>query len=68
MSTFRFLGEEVRKAAFALVNLTEGVNYWDADAEYARRVGVSLDFAAGLLYFPLSLHTLPFHTSSRKRE
>ena len=34
-SPLRFtLGGEVRKAAYALRNLSDGVNYWEGDAEY----------------------------------
>lgn len=47
-SPLRFtLGGEVRKAAYSLRNLSEGINYWDRDSEYFDR---QLAGAEGLLF------------------
>ncbi|KAJ8602978.1 hypothetical protein CTAYLR_001485 [Chrysophaeum taylorii] len=47
-SPLRFtLGGEVRKAAYSLRNLLDGINYWDRDAEYFDR---QLAGANGLLF------------------
>mmetsp|Transcript_5602 Transcript_5602/g.7931 ORF Transcript_5602/g.7931 Transcript_5602/m.7931 type:complete len:486 (-) Transcript_5602:1891-3348(-) len=47
-SPLRFtLGGEVRKAAYALRNLTDGVNFWEGDAEYFDR---QLAGAEGIMF------------------
>ncbi|KAJ8602092.1 hypothetical protein CTAYLR_001647 [Chrysophaeum taylorii] len=45
------LGHEVRKATYALANLTAGVNYWDGDAEFVHR---ALSGAVGLLFVTMA--------------
>mmetsp|Transcript_5589 Transcript_5589/g.16456 ORF Transcript_5589/g.16456 Transcript_5589/m.16456 type:complete len:437 (-) Transcript_5589:56-1366(-) len=51
-SPLRFtLGGEVRKAGYALRNLTTGVNYWERDAEY---FDAQLQGARGLLFLTVA--------------
>ena len=51
-SPLRFtLGGEVRKAGYALKNMSDGINFWDGDAEY---FDAQLQGAKGLLFLTVA--------------
>mmetsp|Transcript_18836 Transcript_18836/g.28417 ORF Transcript_18836/g.28417 Transcript_18836/m.28417 type:complete len:348 (-) Transcript_18836:814-1857(-) len=45
------LSDEIKKASYTLQNLTDGVNYWDGDAEYIHK---QLRNARGLLFLTVA--------------